>query len=419
MSASGKEQVELALHGGEKAKTTAYGTGSKYDEQEERAVVEALRQGTLFYTLGQKTRQLCDGFRKRYGFEHVAATSSGTAAIHVAMGCAGVGPGDEVILTPISDMGSVIGVLYQNAVPVFADMEPYSYSPSADSIADRITERTRAILVIHLAGNAADMDAINEIAGERGIKVIEDCAQAWGCRYKGRLVGTLGDMGCFSLNEFKHISAGDGGLVGTSDPEMGRDASLWADKCYDRSARHRDPWFLAPNYRMNELTAAVSLAQMEKMEAITSRRNALGRRLTEGISGLRGVHPLEERGECSFWFYMFRVDPEVLGSRDEFVEALKAEGVACESGYTANVMYKYTLFRERRAYPHSEYPFRNPASGRLVEYPDGLCPEAERIVDSCVKMPLNQWFTENDVDEAAAGISKVARYLAARQESEA
>ncbi len=412
MSETKTATEKLALYGGSRAKTSQYGTGPKYGLEEEQAVVEALRQGTLFYALGKKTQQLCASFRERYGMEYAVATSSGTASIHVAMGCAGVGPGDEVILTPISDIGSVIGILYQNAVPVFADLEPYTFSPSADSIADRITDRTRAILVIHLAGNAADMDTINEVAAERGIAVIEDCAQAWGTRYKDKLVGSFGDMGCFSLNEFKHISAGDGGLVGTNNPEMGKDASLWADKCYDRSARHRNPWFLAPNYRMNELTAAVSLAQMARVDSVTSRRNELGRRLTAGISDLMGIHPLEERGECTFWFYMFRIDPAVLGvSRTEYVKALKAEGVACEDGYTADVMYKYTLFRERSAYPHSEYPFRDPESGDVVEYPDGLCPESEKIVDTCVWMPLNQWFTEKDIDEVAAGITKVTRHF--------
>jgi dTDP-4-amino-4,6-dideoxygalactose transaminase len=301
-------------------------------------------------------------------------------------------------------------------VPVFADLEPCTYSPSAESIAARITDRTRAIVVVHLAGNPADMEAICRIAAERKIAVIEDCAQAWMASYKGRLTGTWGHLGCFSLNEFKHISAGDGGLVGSNDDNLGRLATLWADKCYDRTAKKRDPWFLAPNYRMNELTAAVSIAQLAKVEAIAQRRNLLGRRLTAGISGLPGIRPMEERrdGKCSFWFYMFRVTPGELGAdRDRFAEALKAEGVACEPGYVSDVMYRYRLFRERSAYPHSEYPFRDPVTGRAVEYPDGLCPEAERIVKDCVWMPLNQWFTDQDVDEVAAGVRKVAAHFRA------
>ncbi len=417
MTATADAQVRLAIQGGAKAKSSPYGVAAKYGPEEKEAVLSALDQGTLFYALGRKTKELCARFCELYGFAHASATSSGTASIHVALGCAGVGPGDEVILTPITDLGSVIGVLYQNAVPVFADMEPYTFSPSPDSIADRITDRTRAILVIHLAGNPADMDAICRIAAERNVAVIEDCAQAWMASLDGRLTGTFGAMGCYSLNEFKHISAGDGGLVGTSDAELGRLAALWADKCYDRTSRRRDPWFLAPNYRMNELTAAVSLAQMEKVRAIAARRRDLGRRLTAGIAGLEGVTPFEERGECTYWFYMFRLDEEVLGvSRADFVEALQAEGVACEPGYTADVMYKYRMFRERSAYPHSEYPFRDPVSGRVAEYPDGLCPEAERIVDTCVWMPLKEHFSDTDVDEVAAGIRKVAtHYRAAKK----
>jgi dTDP-4-amino-4,6-dideoxygalactose transaminase len=323
-----------------------------------------------------------------------------------------VGPGDEVILTPISDMGSVIGVLYQGAVPVFADLEPYTFAPDPDSIAAQITRKTKAIIVVHLVGNPAKMDRIMEIANRRKVAVIEDCAQAWLTQYQGRLAGTFGTLGCFSLNEFKHISAGDGGLVGTNDPELGRLAALWADKCYDRTAKVRDPWFLAPNYRMNELTAAVSLAQMEKLSGIVERRSVLGRKLTKGISAAPGVFPLEEQagGRCSYWFYMFRVDPAVLGvSRDRFVEALKAEGVACEPGYVGDVMYKYRLFREKSAFPHSRWPFEDPGTGKVADYPDGLCPESERIVASCVWMPLNQWFTDRDIEEVAAAICKVAR----------
>jgi len=402
---------ELALNGGPKAKTTPYGTGNKYGPEEEREVIAALKQGTLFYAFGQKTKALCARFAELYGFRHATAASSGTAAIHVALGCVGVGPGDEVILTPITDMGSVIGVLYQGAVPVFADVEPYTFAPDPDSIAGRITKKTKAIMVIHLAGNAAKMDRIMKIAQERRIPVIEDCAQAWGTEYQGKLVGTFGTLGCFSLNEFKHISAGDGGLVGTNDAELGRQAALWADKCYDRTSKQRDPWFLAPNYRMNELTAAVSLAQMEKLQGIVERRSVLGRKLTKGISGIPGVFPLEEQagGRCSYWFYMFRVDPQVLGtSRDKFVEALKAEGVACEPGYIGDVMYKYRLFRQKSAFPHSRWPFEDPKTGAVVDYPDGLCPESERIVASCVWMPLNQWFTDRDIEEVAAGICKVA-----------
>lgn len=421
MAKTSATQEKLALHGGSKAKATSYGTGAKYGPEEEKAVLSALKQGTLFYAHGQKTKALCEKFKAVYGFEHGVAASSGTAALHVALGCAGVGPGDEVLLTPITDMGSVIGVLYQNAVPVFADLEPYTFSPDPDSIADRITDRTRAIMIIHLGGNPADMKRIMEIADERGVAVIEDCAQAWMTSLDGRLTGTFGKLGCFSLNEFKHISAGDGGMVGTNDAELGRLAALWADKCYDRTSQKRDPEFLAPNYRMNELTAAVSLAQFEKLAGIADRRTELGDRLTEGIGGLAGVHPFEVRkgGRCTYWFYLFRVDPAELGaSRDEFVEALKAEGVACDPGYTGNVMYKYRLFRERNAYPHSEYPFRDPQTGKLTEYPDGLCPEAESIVETCVWMPINEHFTETDMDEVAAGVRKVAGHFRAKKEGD-
>src|SRR5690554_4420555 len=193
-------------------------------------------------------------FAEMYGVDYCVATSSGTASINVALGTVGVTAGDEVITSPITDMGTVIGILYQNAIPIFADLDPHTYNLDPKSVEEKITDKTKAILVVHLAGNPADMDAIMEIAKKHDIKVIEDCAQSYMSYYKGKLVGTIGDIGCFSLNDFKHISAGDGGMCLLNDEETYKKAFRFADKNYDRFSKDpsatRRIEFLAPNYRM-------------------------------------------------------------------------------------------------------------------------------------------------------------------------
>ena len=261
---------QLALYGGEKVKTTPYGTGKRFGDEELALLKEALDQNTLFYWHGKMTKRLCAKFADMYGSKYCAASSSGTAAIHVALGAVGVGPGDEVITAPITDMGSVIGILLQNAIPVFADLDPHTYNMTPEAIEAKITDKTKAIVVVHLAGNAAEIDKIVEIAHKRNIYVIEDCAQAYCCKYKGKYVGTYGDIGCFSLNDFKHISAGDGGMVITDNEQLYYNAVMFGDKNYNRFGESivKNITTLGPNYRMNELTAAVGIAQLDNVEDI-------------------------------------------------------------------------------------------------------------------------------------------------------
>lgn len=252
---------ELALNGGPKTKTTPFGAGKRFDAEELQQLREALEQNTLFYWSGRKVKQFCADFAKMYDVPYCVATSSGTAALHVAVAALGLGAGDEVITSPITDMGSLIGILFQGAIPVFADVDPHTYNLDPAAVEARITPRTKALLVVHLAGNPCDMDAILSITQKYNLKVIEDCAQSYLSTYKGRLAGTFGDVGCFSLNDYKHISAGDGGMVITKDAEIARQLAYYADKHYHRDGSGRDPEWLAANYRMSELVGAVAIAQ--------------------------------------------------------------------------------------------------------------------------------------------------------------
>ncbi|MCL1952968.1 MAG: DegT/DnrJ/EryC1/StrS family aminotransferase [Oscillospiraceae bacterium] len=383
----------LALHGGPPVKTTPFATGRRFGDEELQQLREALEQNTLFYWYGKKVSGFCEKLAGIYGMPYCAAASSGTAAIHTAVGALGIGPGDEVITTPITDMGTVIGILYEGATPVFADLDPHTYNPDPLSIEANITDKTKAIVVVHLAGNPADMGAILDIAQRHDLKVIEDCAQSWLSYYKGRLAGTFGDFGCFSTNEFKHISTGDGGAVLTRDELLYRKALMFADKNYDRigGMTIRNCETLAPNYRMTELQGAVGIAQLDKLAAICARRNELGDRITREISGLPGVHPPKVLEGCksSYWFYMMRIDESQAGvDAQGFADALQAEGIPAGKGYIPTCVYEYPLFRGA--------------------YPKGLCPVAEEILETCVKFTISQFWTDDDASDIVAAIRKVA-----------
>ncbi|WP_068777366.1 DegT/DnrJ/EryC1/StrS aminotransferase family protein [Paenibacillus sp. FJAT-26967] len=410
-------RAELAIHGGSKVKTTAFGTGKRFGFEEVSELVEALNQNTLFYHFGGKVKQFLHDFNEMYGVRYSVAASSGTAAIHVALGAAGITAGDEVITSPITDQGTLIGILYQNAIPVFADLDPHTYNMDPQSIEARITGRTKAIVVVHLAGNAADMDPIMEIARKHKLKVIEDCAQSYLTKYKGKLVGTIGDYGCFSTNDFKHISTGDGGLVtvNSGDEKDYHVTHAFADKNYQRfgSSVQRDLHHLAPNYRMTELQGAVGIAQLKKLGSICERRQQYGDRITAEIGGLPGIEPhvVEPGNECTYWFYMFRLNlSELSCTRTEFCKALEAEGIPNMEGYIPDVVYMQPLFQNRTAYPDSHYPFE--LTG--MTYERGLCPNAESILQTAVRLPVNEFYTEKDIGEMVAGIHKVASFYGKR-----
>ncbi len=411
--------TKLAIHGGTPVKTTPYGTGHRWGEAELRHLKEAIEQDSLFYVKGRKTKQFREAFAKRYGMKHCVMASSGTAAIHVALGALDVGVGDEVITAPITDMGSVIGILYQNAVPIFADLDPNAYVMTAESIEAKITEHTKAIVLVQLTGAPADMDPIMEMANARGIPVIEDCAQSYLCEYKDRLAGTIGKIGAFSLNDFKHIGAGDGGMILTNDDALADKAALFADKMYDRTGGGREIAQLAPNYRISELVTACGLGQLEKLDEIIANRRRYGDAIHAGFQGLDGLTPQKfvPGARPSYWFYLARIDEKVLGvGRLEFCEALQAEGLNnWTDGYTDNCVYNQPLFRNRTAYPNSQYPFVNPELDRDYQYHEGDCPDAEAIVNACMYFPVNEFFTEADAAETVAGLRKVhAHFMAAR-----
>ena len=409
----------IALYGGEKVKTTPFATGMRFGQEELTELKEALEQNSLFYWYGNKVKTLTQRFREMYQMPYCVAASSGTAAIHVALGACGVTVGDEVITSPITDMGTIIGILFQNAVPVFADVDPNSYNMDPKSIEERITSRTKAILVVHLTGGPADMDPIMEIARKHNLKVIEDCAQSYLATYKGKLCGTIGDVGCFSLNDYKQISAGDGGLLIMKEADIYHAALRFADKNYQRLAdpgsANRDIPFIAPNYRMNELTGAVGIAQLKKLPGICARRNAIGERISNAIKGLPGIEPPKVYDGCksTYWFYMFRINEQLAGvSPARFSQALQAEGIPNMLGYIPNCVYEYEIFQNQSGYPGSNCPFQCPKNEITYDYKTRLCPTAEAVLRTSIRIGISEFYTDEDVDAIIEGITKVSAFFA-------
>lgn len=399
-----------AIAGAAPAKTTPFVRPARYTEDELNELKEALDQQTLFYAYGNKVKQLEQEFAAKHGFGYAVATSSGTASIHTAMIALGISPGDEVIVPPITDMGSLIPILYQGGIPVFADVDPYSYVLTPESVEKVISPRTRAVLAVHLWGNPCDLDGLAAICDKRGIIVIEDCAQAFGALYKGKPVGSFGRVGCFSYNEFKHVSCGDGGLVVTSDAAIARRLRLSTDKCYDRdpNALMRNPTFLAANYRMTELQGAVARAQLRKLDGIVDIRRNWCERLSAALSGVKGISlpTPTPGGSPSYWFYMLRAKPEELGvDTDKLAEALRAEGLPVGAHYIGRTIYEYPIFANHSAFERGSHPFA------ARQYKTGDCPTAEAVLETCVMLSIHEGYTDKDLEETVLAITRTANWF--------
>ena len=400
----------LAIHGGSRARETPFPPRRRHGERDLQYLREVIESDVLFYFAGTKVFEFQKRFAQMYGRKYCIACSSGTAAMHIAIAALQLPPGSEVLLPAITDMGSVTGMLYQGLIPVFADADADTLNLDPDSVRRSITDRTGAIVVVHHSGLAADMDAMHAIAEEAGIPLVEDCAQALGAKYHGRLAGTMGVIAAFSLNHFKHIDCGSGGMVLTDDDGMRYFASLFLDKCYQREEKTRNPFFLAPNYQMTELQGAVALAQLERLREIVTTRNRLGNQLNRLLHGVPGVTPqhVPEGCEHTYFLYLFRLDSEQLGcTADEFSKALEAEGVPNEARLITGgrPVYLYDLFQNQSAFPGTHYPF-----GRA--YPRGTCPVAEEAFDHWITMNIYESYSEVNIREIASAVRKVACFFA-------
>jgi perosamine synthetase len=381
--------------------------GRTFGEEEERLVLEALHSGCLTRNGGTMVNRLEAGFAAKLGVKHAVACSSGTASVHLAVAALDLEPGDEVIVPPITDIGSVLPVLWQNAVPVFADVNPRTLVLDPASVEQQITPRTRAIIAVHLAGQPCDMGALLAIARRHGVVLIEDCSQAYWAEYDGKLVGSMGDLAAFSLQQSKHITCGEGGLMVTSNDAWARRARLFADKAWPRDSKSLGSCrflFLSQNYRMSELQGAVALGQLGKVEGSVARRRARAAQLTELIAGdSRLLPPVAPAPTVhSYWLYMLAVDRDAKA----FGDALTAQGVPAWVQYIVDPLYFSPVLAGARTYGTSGYPFSVFGRQKFVA---GLCPNAEAALKQVVAIHWNENYTEDHVQQIADAVHAAAK----------
>ncbi len=391
-------------------------SGRTLGAEEVQALANVIASGVLTSTKGSQVKELERRFAERLGVGHAFACSSGTAAVHAAVAAVDPEPGDEIVTTPITDMGALAPILYQSAIPVFADVDPRTLNVTAATIEAVLSDRTRAIMVTHLFGNPCEMAEIVALAEGRGLPLIEDCAQAFLATSGGRQVGTLGQVGCFSLQQGKHITTGEGGLVVTGDEALARRMFLFINKAWGYGDPAPDHYFLALNSRMSELQGAVAVAQLDKLEAGVETRRRLAARLTGRLSGVGGIAcpRVAPEAEHTYWRYCLRVDPEkVPGGTDALAAELKDRGVWAAPRYIRKPAFQCQVFAEQRTFGASRFPFTR-ARPEAVDYAPERFPGTFAGLEQVLVLPWNERYTEAHADAIATA---VVESLAALRES--
>lgn len=399
----------LAVNGGPKTRTVPFPSWPVWDGNDEAALLAVLRSGKWGVLGGQdsRVREFGQAFAAYQGAKYGVPVVNGTVALRVALLAAKLAEGDEVIVPPYTFQATATAVVENNCVPVFVDVHPDSYNLDPALIEAAITMRTRAIIPVHFAGQAADMDRIMTIARRRNLIVIEDAAHAHGAEYKGRRLGSIGQMGCFSFQSSKNLTSGEGGIVITSDDRL-----LTLIHAIHNCGRMPDSeWYdhriLGMNYRLTEFQAALLLCGLKRLDEQTARRDANGRYLNAKLSQIPGIRPMPRgQGETrhSYHLYMFRYDAAAFGGvpRKRFLEALAAEGVPCSPGYDIP-LYRQPFFLQKAFGPYHASKRPN------LDYAAVQCPVCEKACsEEAVWLFQSMLLGDaNDVDDIVRAISKV------------
>lgn len=383
--------TKLAIEGGEKAVMHSAPRWPKVDNEEIEAVTQALKQSrsdTRFLTApagGGVVGEFEEQFARFMGSEYAMTTSGGGPALHIAVMAAGVQAGDEVIVSPYTWGQTVSCILQQMAIPVFADIDPRTYTLDPASVEERISPHTKAIVVVHLYGHPADMAPIMEIARAHRLKVIEDCAQTAGAICKGRRVGTIGDFGCFSIGSGKQMIGGEGGLVLTQNDRDHQLASLFGQHPARHAGEIKDADLkkqvdnLIFTYRIHPLAAVIANVQLDKLDGWNAQRRKNYNLLTEGLGDMLGTHPVHTARGCEHVFHIYcpTFSPESVDgiSREMYVKALSAEGVPIGMGYVRQPIHLRHRMQAHDYFFGGGYPWK--AGHRSMTYQKGDCPVAE------------------------------------------
>lgn len=389
-------------------------SGRTLGAEEIALLTEAINSGTLTGTKGTFVKALEKKFAEKLGVKYAYACGSGSAAVHTAVAAIDPEPGDEIITTSITDMGALSPILYQSAVPVFADVDPKTWNVTADTIEACISDRTKAIIVTHLFGNPCNMTEIMALAQSRGIPVIEDTAQAFTATHNGQYVGTIGDVGCFSLQQGKHITTGEGGLVVTNSDAIARRMFLFINKAWGYGDPKPDHYFLAPNYRMCELQGAVACAQLPKLDAVVASRQSTANELTQKLQGLAGIEtPWHAEGDTHvYWKYCLRVDGAVItNGAVGLAKWLKEnKGIFSAPRYIQKPAFQCEIFAQQRTFGESRFPF-TVSRPEATDYAPAKFPGTFEGLEKVLVLPWNEKYTEEHINYIADSIKQAIAEL--------
>lgn len=381
-------------------------------------------KGQYFSFLGGRmVRKFEADFAYKFGAKYAITVNSATSGLSTALGAAGIGPGDEVITTCMSFNATAASILLFNSIPVFVDVRADTFCMDPRKVEEAVTRKTKAILVVHLMGNAADMDAIMAIARKHKLYVIEDCAQAPGTKCKGRYVGTIGHAGVFSFQETKNIMTGEGGIIITNDENIAKRSRLIRNhgESIPDERWHREDLvnIVGMNFRMTELTAALGVAQLRKLDENNRVRTNNARFVVEHLRGLKGLTvPRVRPGTVPHTVPMLYDERKTDVPRQKVLAALRAEGIPAGSGYL-RTMYENPIFLSKVAYGRSSCPWSCHLYKSKRSYKAGDCPVAEGLLQKRFIWfyHINRPNTISDMKTAVKGFKKVFANLGALRTS--
>lgn len=354
-------------------------------EEEVEAVTEVLRSGIL--ARGPRVKEFEERFAKYIGRKHAIATSSGTSALHISNLLMGISGNSEVIIPPITFFATASTVLFCGGRPVFADVDPETYTLDPVSVERRVTSATRAILPVDLYGQTADYDAIQRIADKNNLKIIEDACQAHGAEFNRKMAGSFGDISSFSFYATKNMTTGEGGIVLTDDDQIAERVMLLREHGEDTHYNHV---LLGYNYRMTEISAAIGIVQLRKIDEMVRRRQENARMLTEELENVKGLEtPVTGKGRVhSFYQYIIRVNKKSPVSREKLMEHLQKKGIGSRPSYPIP-LYEQPVLKNLRI--------------------TGQCPEAERLLPQLLELPVHPHVKAEDVQLIGKSVKECLR----------
>ncbi len=316
------------------------------------------------------------------GTKYGVAVSSGTAALQVALGCLGLSPGDEVIIPTFTIISCALAVIYNGGKPVLVDSDSRTWTMDVNQIEEKITERTRAIMPVHIYGHPCNLEPIRELAERNGLIIIEDAAEAHGAEYKGKRCGSLGDLSCFSFYGNKIITTGEGGMVLTNSREYAEKARSLRNLCFGKEMRfyHNE---LGHNFRLTNIQAALGLAQLERIDELVEKKRWIGNQYNERLKDIPGLQiPVEEPwAKNVYWMYGIVLDEGKSTDAAEFANCLKEQGIDTRPFFLG--MHEQPVFRERGLFPDEHYPVAERLSRRGLYLPSGLALTEGQLLQVC------------------------------------